>query len=538
MRYPMHFLVLFASLAVLVRSDCRHGDAHCHKAVGPASWCRREDFTCQGKPQVKCTCDPPSEAPHKHKPKQNHQICIDRVGPSSWCREDLTCQGRPDIKCGGDTPTVAAKAASVAEPKPKAATTTSGPVAAKRTSVDVAPAVVPVAPGALNHSICTAIDPGSWCKENGFCHRHDSVPCRGGAPAAPVLRRRSEEPTEAPAAARVVPRRASASAASSHGGLTNNMILWTEWPTLDIGAWPEYFAQLREFLTDNCGGFRFNRVIMRVLDPTFQRERGQLWQVSRRSSFYVDFLRHLGPGIEVHIYPYLLERESALAWTSGHGSEVESALEGAFKYVRDWNRILIDDGLPARLGGVVCDKEEGRNFLHDLEHLARLKRTYSIAGAPRPKFGLGIGFDTTGSIPSFSEEIDNFYVEMYDWYVPGHRPVRKITAEKYHAVNNPARFVEVLETIQNLVSHYHRYREHDRIVFMWSLQNSGHRHCLYPLNDGTCGERQDFGSWTPGHFRDFLSALASRESVFAQRQHALFQFSYVPHTWHPRSGCA
>ena len=529
MRYIRHFVVLFASLVAAVRSDCKHGDAHCHRAVGPASWCRREDFSCQGKPEVKCSCDPPREEPHKHKGKPNHQICITRVGPASWCREDLTCQGRPDIKCGGD--------AAVAAPTPKSTTTTAAPVVARHRSVDASHAVVPVASGTLNHAICTAIDPASWCKENGYCHKHDSVACRGGVAAptsAPVLRRRSDEPTVAPVATRVAHRGHSV---SHHHGLTNNMILWTEWPTMDIGAWPRYFTQLREFLSDNCGGFRFSRVIMRVLDPEFQEERGELWQISRSSSFYVDFLRHLSSDIEVHIYPYLLETQSALKWTSGRNSEAESALEGAFKYVRDWNRVLIADGLPVRLGGVVCDKEEGRNFIHDLEHLARHKRTYTIPGAPRLKFGLGIGFDTTGSIPSFSDEIDNFYVEMYDWYVPGHRPVRHITAERHNAVNNPARFVEILETLQDLGSHYHRYRSHDRIVFMWSLQNSDHRHCLYPLNDGTCGERQDFGSWTHGNFREFLSILASREPVFARRQHALFQFSYVPHSWHPRSGC-
>lgn len=536
-------MVLFASLAVVVRSDCKHGDALCHREAGPASWCRREDFTCQGKPKVKCTCDPPQEASTKKKGKPNHQICIERAGPSSWCRGDLTCQGRPDIRCGDDAAVVPPRTASVAEPRPRVVPTTPVPVVTKKVSTGVSHAhvVAPVAADALNHSICTAIDPASWCKENGFCHKHDHVACRGVGVSTPALRKRPEKPTEAPAVTtRAVhhPRGSAATSAASHGGPTDDMIMWTEWPTLEKGAWPDYFARLREFLTDNCGGFRFNRVIMRVLDPSFQAKRGELWQVTRTSSFYVDFLRHLGAGIEVHIYPYLLETESALKWTSGRGDDVETALEGAFKYVRDWNNILIEDGLPARLGGIVCDKEEGRNFLHDLEHLGGLKTRYSVPGAPRLKFGLAIGFDSTGSIPSFSDEIDNFYVEMYDWYIPGHRSVRPIVAERYDAVNNPRKFVDVLETVQDLVSHYHRYRQHDRIVFMWSLQNSGHRHCMYPLNDGTCGERQDFGSWTPGHFREFLSVLASREAVFAQRQHALFQFSYVPLSWHPRSGCA
>jgi hypothetical protein len=526
------FIALFASHTLSVIADCRVGDALCQREAGASSWCRREDFTCQGKPKVKCTCDPPAESSHTSRPKPNHRICIERVGPESWCRDDLTCQGRPDIKCG-DAAIAAPASSTKSAAKPRTVITTVAPVAVARTGT-VAPlshSVVPVSVGALNHAICTAIDPASWCKESGFCHKHDHVPCRGAvtaAAAAPTLRRRPEVPSERPAGTRVTHRATTSP--------TDTMILWTEWPTLEEGAWPDYFSKLREFLTGNCAGIRFHRVVMRVLDPTFQRSRGELWQVSRTSSFYVDFLRHLPASIDVHIYPYLLDEESALKW-SGDGRDAHSALEGVFKYIRNWNDLLIEDGLPVRLGGVVCDKEEGRNFLHDLRFLDVMKERYSTRGGPRLKFGLAIGFDTAGSIPSFSDEIDNFYLEMYDWYEQGRKPVRKIIAEEHDAVNKPSMFVDLLERLQQLGRHYHRYREHDRIVFMWSLQNRGSNQCMFPLNDNTCGERNDFGSWTGHHFRQFLSELSSRESVFAQRQHALFQFSYVPLTWHPRSGC-
>lgn len=541
MRNLGFFFVLFASYSLSVLSDCRVGDALCQKEAGASSWCRREDFTCQGKPKVQCTCDPPAEDAHKHKRTLNHRICIDRVGPASWCRDDFTCQGRPDIKCG-DLAVAASPSSSISAPKRMSTNPSPAPLAVTTTTVD-APShhsVVPVSYGALNHAICTAIDAGSWCKENGFCHKHDHIPCRGlAAAAAPAasLRRRSDEPTETLPTSRGAPRTMTSAPAARGAAASESMILWTEWPTLEEGAWPDYFTKLREFLTDNCAGIRFNRVIMRVLEPTFQRSRGELWQVSRTSSFYVDFLRHLPASMDVHIYPYLLDRESAMKW-SGRGRNAHSALEGVFKYIRNWNDLLIEDGLPVRLGGVVCDKEEGRNFLHDLRFLDGIKARYSTPGGPRLKFGLAIGFDSAGSISSFSEEIDNFYLEMYDWYEHGRTPVRKVFAEKYDAVNNPTRFVDVLEEHQQLGRHYHRYREHDKIVFMWSLQNSRSNQCLFPLNDNTCGERTDFGSWTGPHFRQFLSELSSREPVFAQRQHALFQFSYVPLTWHSRSGCA
>ena len=536
--------MLFACFAVAVLADCRHGDAFCQREAGPASWCRREDFTCQGKPKVKCSCDPPSVATPKPKATLNHQICIDRVGPQSWCRDDFTCQGRPDVKCGPGVTAPAPQRTPAPEsrprPSPVLTPSTAAPSAAARRPV-AEPAVAVVVSGGLNHAVCTAIDPSSWCKENGFCHKHDHVPCRGAVSASatgPGTRRVvpvTPGPTEPPSHRRAVAA-ASPSVVSRTSGGPDSMILWTEWPTLEEGAWPDYFRKLLEFLTDNCAGIRFHQVIMRVLDPNFQRERGELWQVSRRSSFYVDFLRHLPSSIEVHIYPYLLEEESASKWSGG--VDARSALEGVFKYVRDWNNVLIEDGLSVRIRGVVCDKEEGRSFLNDMSTLHRLKDRYSVAGGPRLKFGLAIGFDGAGSIPSFTREIDNFYLEMYDWYEYGRHEVEPVFAERFGVVNRPDRFADILEARQQLHRHYERYREHDKIVFMWSLQNHGSNRCLYPLNDGTCGERNDFGSWNGHHFREFLSVLASRESAFAQRQHAMFQFSFVPHSWHPRYGCS
>ena len=148
-------------------------------------------------------------------------------------------------------------------------------------------------------------------------------------------------------------------------------MLWAEWPTLEVSQWPEYFGKLLEFIESNCGNFQVTEIVMRILDPEFQSERGQLWQVSTSSSFYSHFMRHLPSNIVVHFYPYLLERSSATRWS--RFMRVRVPLEATFKFVRDWNDLLSANGARARVAGVVTDKEEGRHFLSDMTHLAAYK---------------------------------------------------------------------------------------------------------------------------------------------------------------------
>ena len=305
-------------------------------------------------------------------------------------------------------------------------------------------------------------------------------------------------------------------------------MLWAEWPTLDVSQWPEYFGKLLEFIESNCGNFQVTEIVMRILDPEFQSERGQLWQVSTSSSFYSHFMRHLPSNIVVHFYPYLLERSSATRWS--RFMRVRVPLEATFKFVRDWNDLLSANGARARVAGVVTDKEEGRHFLSDMTHLAAYKERYSTAGQPKLRFGLTLGFDSVGSISGLPSEVDDFYIEMYDFYVHGIAPAIPVEAHNNGALNNPERFLNILDE-RVWGPFLRRYNEHSNIIFMWSLQHKESNKCIYPLPDSTCGERVDMGSWRADAFNNFLDKVAQRHPVFGQRRHGLFQFSYVPHAW-------
>jgi hypothetical protein len=305
-------------------------------------------------------------------------------------------------------------------------------------------------------------------------------------------------------------------------------VLWAEWPSLEEGAWPEYFAKLLSFIDSNCGDLRVVSVVMRILDPEFQRERGQLWQVSSSSSFYTDFFRHLPQNVEVHVYPYLMERASAQRWAET--MQVSLPLEATFKFAREWNALLQATGVPARIAGIVTDKEERKFFNSEINNLATYKAKYSSPGSPQLRFGWAIGFDSVGSIDGTSPHVDDFYVEMYDFYVNGIAPAVPVEAHTNGALNNPDTFLKILEE-KVWAPHIPKYNRYPNIVFMWSLQHRQSSACNFPLSDGTCGERVDMGSWSVSAFNKFLDKLDEKHPVFRQRLHGLFQFNFVPLSW-------
>ena len=484
------FAILLSTHWMCISGRCIGGDAVCHRLVGASSWCKPESNTCHGKPTVSCKCEAKAavELPNRVRLpakqmvkgcKLNHQLCISSVGPHSWCRENKTCKDGAHIFCGCDKSDAAEKQV----PKAQVAGSAMG-----------------------THDVCTRFNPASWCREDKRCQGFPAVAC-GRSKSVPVARAKQEY---------------------HHKSNERSFVVWAEWPSLRNGAWSEYFSKLLSFVRSNCGNFKVERIVMRILDPEFQSDRGNLWQVSTKSSFFKDFLKHLPASVEVYVYPYLMERASAARWSEI--MQAEAPLEATFKFVKKWNKLLQATGVQARLAGVVTDKEEKKYFDQEIGQLANYKNRYSTPGGPRLRFGWAIGFDSVGSLEATSPEVDDVYLEMYDFYVNGISPAVAVEAHELGALNDPETFINILDE-KVWSPHVHKYTHYPNIVFMWSLQNRESKACNYPLLNGTCGERVDMGSWSVSAFNKFLDKLDLRHPVFSKRKHGLFQFNYLPHSW-------
>lgn len=297
------------------------------------------------------------------------------------------------------------------------------------------------------------------------------------------------------------------------GNPTRPIFIWAEWPDVSgpLG-WMEYYSTLLAFIGKNCGNFNVRKLILRVTDPTISG----LWTVSTTSVFYKSFLSKLPEGIDLKLYPYVLDSKAQQPWVtySGQGR----SLEGAFKFASDWNALLSSQGSAIRFSGVVVDGEEKSGFMSEIPQLPNYKSKYSLT------FGAAIGFDTTSSISQYGA-CDEFYLELYDFYKVG---APKLTLVQTSASDSPSSFLDKVssETLTSFVSDY----QDRRFEFMWSVQAKSRRDCLYPLGSG-CGSSDDFGLFSASEFGTFLDLVQSKYPQLSGRSHGIFQFSFVPVSW-------
>ena len=297
------------------------------------------------------------------------------------------------------------------------------------------------------------------------------------------------------------------------------LFMWAEWPELSGEAsYRAYYAKMLSVL--NSGPTKFNRLILRITNPTLG-SLSNLWTVSTNSILYQSLISKLPPFVtELMIYPYLLVAPDQGAWVRSMGTS--TPLEGVFKYAGAWNTLLSASGSSVRISGVVVDGEEKVGFAPQIPSVPMYKQMYGIG-----VFGYATGYDTTGDWNKYGPFVDQFYLEMYDFY--------KYNAPTLELVQNTdvgssSAFVSEL-TSHVLPASLLKNYNNPKFQFMWSIQNSASANCLYPLN-GSCGSKEDFGTQSLEYFLNFLAELkAMYPATFGSRPNGLFQFSFIPNSW-------
>lgn len=361
-------------------------------------------------------------------------------------------------------------------------------------------------------AFCIAmVGPISYCKaESNTCHGDPMVSCRCD----------SESAVSSTPASAVAPRVSTA---------RDGSFMWLEWPTLDSASeWREFYTNVRRSLSERCSSFPVSRLIVRVNDPLFQAERGNLWQVSTESALFTHLLADLSLDTEIYIFPYLrtTNETNTPRWRSYTGAS--TLLEGVYKYVHRWNELLRSARPGLRIAGIVTDFEEHEGFLADLPSIPCYRSLYSTAGQPALRFGTAMGFDQPLRAQSVSEHIDDIYLEMYDMYVHGVKPAVHVDGGDSGFINNPDSFLNALD--RHVWGPFLRHYGDEKLHFMWSLQSGRSRSCLYPLGTG-CGGKEDFGRWSSGKVAEFFAKLEERHPVFAGKPRGFFQFSFMPNSW-------
>jgi hypothetical protein len=244
--------------------------------------------------------------------------------------------------------------------------------------------------------------------------------------------------------------------------------------------------------------------------------------------FYSSFLSRVPSGVEIFVYPYLLEEETRNNWTAVGGTS--TALEAVYKYVADWNMLLSTVRPDISISGVVTDYEEHNGFEEHLPLISKFRDLYSTPGKPLLRFGAAMGFDVPRRAASLSPNIDDVYLEMYDFYVKGSDPVVHVEQGSPGLLNDIPATLSILDKRVwfPFLKHYARPNMH----FMWSLQARSQSDCLYPLGKGRrCGTKDDLGAWEPQKPPEFIHAVKTQYPQMSKQPHGFYEFSYMPNSW-------
>lgn len=320
------------------------------------------------------------------------------------------------------------------------------------------------------------------------------------------------------------------------------LTMWAEWPTLQSdNEWPGFFNNVLNYVNNNCGNLRTTNLVMRIMNPYFSFDGSSTAMFPTATSpLYTGLISKLPSTVQLHFYPYVMDAAAQAAWQQYGGATGQSNLvPSIYKFANDWNTFLSSVGAPL-VKGIVIDNEEIRT-LPNYAQILDPSTIQAVKGSL--EFGITIGFDEIPRMRSLAPTVDRFYLQVYDLYTPvanvdqtGNSPFLKMQ-------NDGASMAQFIVSQVIAPTIWEAYNElASQVTLMWSSQSSG-KDCLYPLNNGTCGGNNEFGSWSPKAFNDFVvafkaAATAANQSSAETLQHALFQFSFVPTEWVPASATA
>ncbi len=329
----------------------------------------------------------------------------------------------------------------------------------------------------------------------------------------------------------------------SEGTTDVPVFLWVEMPRQvrrTEATMKRFYSRIVQFVRDNCLKAKVTQMIIRVETPYTECEGRPVYQDPANSPLYRYLLRKLPPDMSLRFYPYLGPEEGSAhyqnMWAEYMHQPNSKFLRGVYKFVRMWNKALRKLDSPVTFSGITMDMEEGIELNRDA--ILRLKAEFPDI----PYLGISVGFDDVNWIYRYHAIVDEYYMQMYDYYAKdGGAPIclsAQTSPFVLHQDKPDAVYDWITEYVTKSlgsVGDLYASRFTSKMFLMWSSQNVGSDQCLYPLN-GLCGHSYDFGTWTAESFNSFLSQVTGPESVFANfGGHGIYEFAFLQRDWYIHS---
>ncbi|KAF4660489.1 hypothetical protein FOL47_007153 [Perkinsus chesapeaki] len=242
---------------------------------------------------------------------------------------------------------------------------------------------------------------------------------------------------------------------------------WTEWPSglYTEAQWTQYYQRLFRLLTTNCAYMRVTKLILRVLHPQFPpgaSSSGKLWYPDgdvTQSIIYKELLTKLGQTSvrEIYMLPYVFDSVSREGWLSIAPTKGK-VMSGVFHLLEEYNTQLSS----IKFSGITVDYEEMKHLPAEYDLFWDPNGASDFKDGTNFEVGVAIGFDQIGRFEEWPW-IDNFYLEMYDFFRP--TPYIDQTSDSRFLVyeNDYSKMVDYIvnEAVDKKVQAAHR-RCHDR----------------------------------------------------------------------------
>lgn len=219
----------------------------------------------------------------------------------------------------------------------------------------------------------------------------------------------------------------------------------------------------------------------------------------------------------------------------------DNVYDGIYSFVHGWQEFVDSQTSSISIEGYTIDYEEikphkdrGKKniVLFTSKDLRPYKRAY-----PSIRSGISLAYDDRPLIDMFANHIDNLFVQVYDLYYPIKHADKSPETSIFERYNSrPSRLAEVIleevltPSIQSIYAPYL-----DRIFLMWSTQYTPERRCLYPVGDErTCGINYEIHS-TPENFNTFINQVARSSEILSRVQHGIYTFNFLQQSWMPTS---
>ena len=523
--------------------------------------------------------------------------CVKLAGSGSYCKSYLSkpvCFGStiPCLSCSAIATTTGVPttklviATSTTSTTKQVTSTTSSPTTtiklvsttsiASTTTVAVQASTSVITQTAMScDTFCVQFSPGSYCKTwsavpvcSGSNVPCDSTQCgasvnNSATTVAPTILTSSTNPTQAVTVATQSSSNQSDSDCESYSSQEVPLFVWIEGPRMYQPAeFVAFYQKVKVFLESNCAHIRPTTLAIRTAHPYYVPNYASEYWPPNTSPLFTELLSKLNVGspVKVVLYPYVFDDFSRSQWVKfANSGSVDKVLprvtypatssaatvlssvniyDGIFQFVKGWQLAVDSLGSNVKIDGFVIDYEEISRY-PDSKYLVRFNadeiNPYR-ALYPSIKVGTTVGYDDVKKMVTFESYVDYLFLEAYDLYYP--YAGADATADSIFTTykDNPVGLANVLSknvfTSGILAAYQARL---SKIFIMWSTQSLTVTNCLYKLNNGSCGVNNEFGSWRPDTFNQFIQAVKGTSTTMANVQHGVYTLNFVQPTWLPIS---